>query len=83
MPTDLVDHIKTLSKAERNQVWISCNGERSSDREALNVIEYFPKSRGLQSYYYPFMNTEGYLSPLVAVKFVHPISKLTNTQYFL
>lgn len=79
MPTDLIDHINSLNQSEKNQVWISCKGENSSDREGLiNNIEYFPKSRGLPSYYYPYVNAPGYLSPLVAVRFIRPISKLSH-----
>lgn len=67
MPQELKDHIKT--QADKNQVWIECHGEYPADRESLGKIEYFPKSRGIPQYYFPYMNQKGYQSPVVAVKF--------------
>lgn len=74
MPKDLQDHITALKPIERNQIWITCRGESPADREILGDIEYYP-SRGFQSFFYPYLNTKGYLSPLVAVKFLRPASK--------
>lgn len=71
MPKSLVDHITSLSVAQRNQVWISCQGEDGSDKEVLGDTEYYP-TRGFPSYFYPYKNTRGYVSPLVAVKFLRP-----------
>lgn len=80
MPQDLKDHIESLPESHRNQVWVSCRGENPADVETLgdpaNYIEYFP-SRGFPSYFYPYTNLKGYLSPLVAVKFKRPASKFT------
>ena len=59
---------------QRKQIWISCQGENSADREALGEIEYYP-AQGFRSYYYPFTNTPGYLSPIVAVRFARPSRK--------
>jgi sodium/potassium-transporting ATPase subunit beta len=69
MPKSLVDEIKSLNQSERNQVWVSCRGEDGSDKEAITDIKYFP-SQGFPSYFYPYMNSKNYLSPLVAVKFM-------------
>lgn len=42
--------------------------------ENIGPIEYYPKP-GLPGYFFPYENSEGYLSPLVAVKFLHPRSE--------
>jgi sodium/potassium-transporting ATPase subunit beta len=80
MPKGLKEHIISLPEAHRNQVWVSCGGESPADRDILgnadDVVEYFP-SRGFPSYFYPYLNTQGYLSPLVAVKFKRPPSEFT------
>lgn len=68
MPTDLVEHIKTVNATDRKQIWISCQGQHSLDKENIGQISYYP-SRGFASYYYPFRNQPNYLSPLVAVQF--------------
>lgn len=74
MPTDLVDHIKSLPEPDRKQVWVSCNGLSPADVESIGPIEYFPH-RGLPAYYYPYTNVQGYLSPLLAVHFARPAVK--------
>lgn len=71
MPTDLSDHIKSLPVEARKQVWVSCNGLAPADVETIGPIEYFP-NRGLPTFYYPYTNRPGYLSPLVAVHFARP-----------
>lgn len=77
MPEDLRMHITELPESHRNQIWVSCRGEYGADKEIIGNIEYFP-TRGFPSYFYPFVNTPGYLSPLVAVKFVRPKSKFIS-----
>lgn len=72
MPTDLVDHIKSLKPVDRQQVWLSCKGLSAS--EDIGPVEY--SNRGFQSYYYPYTNQQGYLSPLVAVHFARPPVKI-------
>lgn len=80
MPEDLVAHIKALDVTQRQQVWISCKGQHSLDRENVGTINYFP-ARGLPSYYYPFRNQPGYLSPLVAVQFESlKVNELLNVE---
>jgi sodium/potassium-transporting ATPase subunit beta len=71
MPTDLVDYIASLPIENRRQIWVSCKGENPHDTETVGPIEYVPE-RGFPAYFYPFQNTPGYLSPLVAVKFARP-----------
>lgn len=77
MPEDLKQHIESLPKKHRNQVWISCRGENGADSEIIGDIEYYP-TRGFPSFFYPYVNNPGYLSPLVAVKLVRPARKLRN-----
>lgn len=60
-----------LPVLQRQQVWVSCNGHLGKDKENFQNIRYFP-SQGFPSYYYPFLNQPGYLSPLVAVQFNSP-----------
>ncbi|XP_058061683.1 sodium/potassium-transporting ATPase subunit beta-1-like [Anopheles bellator] len=74
MPDDLVEYIKSLKEVERKQIWISCSEDTKSEEKLLGPIEYFP-SRGLPAYYYPYLNLEGYLSPLVAVQLARPQPK--------
>ncbi|KAL2750905.1 sodium/potassium-transporting ATPase subunit beta-2 [Vespula maculifrons] len=72
MPTDLQNHIKKEESSQRlDTVWVSCAGENSADIENMGPIQYIPR-RGFPGYYFPFTNTPGYLSPLVAVFFEKP-----------
>ncbi|OAD53765.1 Sodium/potassium-transporting ATPase subunit beta-2 [Eufriesea mexicana] len=72
MPSDLQDHIKQEESENRlNTVWVSCSGENPADVENMGAIQYIPR-RGFPGYYFPFTNTPGYLSPLVAVFFERP-----------
>jgi sodium/potassium-transporting ATPase subunit beta len=75
MPQSLVDHIKGLNATHRDQVWVSCEGEQGNDKELLGETEYFP-NQGFPSYFYPYTNRRGYVSPLVAVKFSRPKGKI-------
>ena len=59
-------------------MWVSCKGENPLDRENIGEIQYFPDNRGFPIYYYPFKNQPEYLSPLVAVQFLRPKSKVFN-----
>lgn len=74
MPILLKDHIARVKPEERRTIWISCEGENPADIEYLGPISYYPKVQGFPGYYYPYENSEGYLSPLVAVQFLRPIS---------
>lgn len=76
MPTDLQEHIKQEEHANRlDTVWVSCSGENPADVENMGAIQYIPR-RGFPGYYFPFTNTPGYLSPLVAVFFEKPKCEL-------
>ncbi|KAH8329035.1 hypothetical protein KR074_001987 [Drosophila pseudoananassae] len=71
MPDDLKSYINATKPEERKQVWVSCNGHLGKDKENFANIKYFP-TQGFPNYYYPFLNQQGYLSPLVAVQFIAP-----------
>ncbi|XP_016944556.3 sodium/potassium-transporting ATPase subunit beta-1 [Drosophila suzukii] len=71
MPDDLKKVINETKKEERQQIWVSCNGHLGKDKEHFENIRYFP-TQGFPSYYYPYQNQKGYLSPLVAVQFNSP-----------
>ncbi|XP_043258252.1 sodium/potassium-transporting ATPase subunit beta-2-like [Colletes gigas] len=72
MPSDLKKHIKQEEQGNRlDTVWVSCAGENPADVENMGAIQYIPR-RGFPGYYFPFTNTPGYLSPLVAVFFERP-----------
>lgn len=51
---------------------MSCEGENPADLENIGPVKYFPR-RGFPGYYFPYQNSEGYLSPLVAVHFERPV----------
>lgn len=46
-------------------------GERPADVDALGPLKYWPYP-GLPEIYFPYDNTPGYLSPLVAVQLQNP-----------
>lgn len=62
-----------LEPEEREQIWVTCQGEDDIDKEMANVFEYYP--RGFAGYYYPYTNTKNYLSPLIAVRIRNPKRK--------
>lgn len=74
MPQELKNFIATAKETERNQIWISCEGQDGVDKENLgDRLEYYPKTlHGFPEYYYPYRNIPGYLSPLVAVRLLRP-----------
>lgn len=51
-------------------MFVTCDGQYAKDRELVGDIEMAPK--GMPFYYYPYLNIEGYLSPLVVVQFKSP-----------
>lgn len=75
MPDDLKSHIKSLPPAARKQIWVSCTGEHPLDNEKMGPIQYYPR-RGFPSYYFPYQNLDGYMSPLIAVQFERPQCKI-------
>ncbi|CAH2236241.1 jg1264 [Pararge aegeria aegeria] len=73
MSEDLQEYIKGLSESERQQVWVSCWDEKNNS--TTTQIEY-PWGRGLAGRFYPFLNQDGYISPLVAVRITPPTNTL-------
>lgn len=75
MPKQLKDHIKSInSTIHRKNIWVSCEGETPADKEYIGQTTYYPKTfQGFPGYYFPYLNREGYLSPLVAVRFERPV----------
>jgi len=72
VPAPLINKVKTLKNpTQRKKVWIECHGENPADREAIGDIEYYPKHMGFDAKYFPYMNQDGYVSPLVAVRFLN------------
>lgn len=49
-------------------IWVHCEGENENDKEYLGDIHYFP-TQGFPAYYYPYLNTKGYKTPIVSVQF--------------
>ncbi|XP_060518777.1 sodium/potassium-transporting ATPase subunit beta-2 isoform X2 [Cylas formicarius] len=75
MPKQLREHILSINNTNmRKNVWVSCEGETPADKEYIGSITYYPKGvQGFPGYYFPYLNKEGYLSPLVAVRFERPV----------
>lgn len=57
-----------------NTVWVSCEGENPADVENIGKVSYHPRP-GFPGYFFPYENSVGYLSPLVAVRFERPKSE--------
>jgi len=70
MPREL--RLRIAAARNKHQVWVSCTGENAADQEGMGEIEYFPSDGGFDSAYYPYMNDDGYRSPLIAVRFKEP-----------
>ncbi|XP_037928238.1 sodium/potassium-transporting ATPase subunit beta-2 isoform X2 [Teleopsis dalmanni] len=74
MPKNLKEYISNVETTENhkmNTIWVSCEGENPADQENIGPVDYLP-IRGFPGYFYPYQNSEGYLSPLVAVHFQRP-----------
>lgn len=69
-----IDSFHCSVSFQLNTVWISCEGENPADVENIGPIEYYPR-QGFPGYYFPYENSEGYLSPLVAIHFTKPTRK--------
>lgn len=61
---------------------MSCEGETVSDKELIGPMSYWPIP-GFPGYFFPFENSEGYLSPLVAIHFERPASEWLIGIFFL
>ena len=70
-PDSLESHFNNLTKAEKKQVFVDCQGETSVDQEAMKqAVSFFPKTKGFPVKYFPYKgNKEKYQQPLVALQF--------------
>lgn len=70
-PESLRSHFKTLSKEEKQQVFVDCQGNSATDQEAMKEgVSVFPKTKGFPIAYFPFLgHKEMYRSPLIAIRF--------------
>lgn len=59
---------------QMNTIWVSCEGENPADIENLGSLTYIPR-RGFPGYFFPYENSEGYLSPLTAIHISNPRSR--------
>lgn len=74
MPVTLssyITHAVTRNASQWRTLWISCAGADPHDNENIGELDYFPQP-GAPGYFYPYVNTIGYLSPIVAVRFRNP-----------
>jgi sodium/potassium-transporting ATPase subunit beta len=65
---------KNTALFQLNTIWVSCEGESPADVENIGPVTYIP-GRGFPGYFYPYKNSEGYLSPVMAIHFERPRSK--------
>jgi len=74
VPTDVKDRIAKLKLTgdDMNQVWVDCHGENPADRESMGDIKYYPESAAFHGKYFPYLNQNGYVNPLIAVQFLNP-----------
>lgn len=80
MPVQLKSHIgeQILKKINPSTVWVSCEGENPADVEHLGTEITYHSTNQMQGFpgnFFPFVNTKGYLQPLVAVEFNSITSK--------
>merc|ERR1712083_693682 len=63
--------IPKLKGTNKDYLQIKCEGEHPADRDNLGPVEYYPKD-GFDLKYFPYLNQDNYLSPLVFAKFTNP-----------
>ena len=69
-PKSLESHFNSLSEHQRQQVFVDCQGDTSSDQEAMKHVSYFLKAKGISVKYFPYQGEkEKYQPPLVALQF--------------
>jgi len=71
VPATVSNVVKKLPENKRRKVWIDCHGENPADREAIGTMKYYPPTMGFDSKYFPYLNQQGYVSPVVAVQFMN------------
>lgn len=73
LPEEMPDHVRQVimdgssgdSITDEN-IWVSCEGDRATDKENLGHLQYYPGPY-IKSMYFPFLKQSGYQSPFVAV----------------
>ena len=69
-PKSLETNFDNLTEAQRQQVFLDCQGESDFDKEAMVAVSYFPETKGFPIDSFPYQGNKGrYHSPLVAIKF--------------
>jgi len=53
------------------KVWLHCEGQHAADKENLGHVTYYPH-RGFGTEFFPFLNQERYLAPIVFAAFDNP-----------
>ncbi|XP_037032750.1 sodium/potassium-transporting ATPase subunit beta-2-like isoform X4 [Bradysia coprophila] len=74
---------QSITLAERENsiekyIWFTCEGDTAADKEFLGPVNYYPQN-GFPTYYFPFNNVDGYLSPIVGVHFARPVRGVVIT----
>ena len=82
-PKDFHDH--WAAQSDKDKIWFDCQGRDDADKQALAGMEYYPASRGINTWFFLFEGDEGrkypYHDPLVAVRFTDlPKGQLVNIE---
>ncbi|KAG4065640.1 hypothetical protein HA402_012630 [Bradysia odoriphaga] len=78
---DIVNASITLTEREdanQKYIWFTCEGDTAADKEFIGPVSYYPRN-GFPTYYFPFKNVKGYVSPIVAVHFKRPMRGVVIT----
>nr|CAD7578293.1 unnamed protein product [Timema californicum] len=62
---------KHSKETKRDHVWVSCAGVHEADSQHMGDISFHPYP-GFPAEFYPYLHQDGYMSPLVAIKFNNP-----------
>eukprot|EP00914_Ancora_sagittata_P001012 GHVO01002654.1.p1 GENE.GHVO01002654.1~~GHVO01002654.1.p1 ORF type:complete len:332 (+),score=41.76 GHVO01002654.1:52-996(+) len=54
-------------------IGVSCQGRYDADIENIGNLTYYP-TEGFPRFFYPYLNQEGFRSPLVMVRFENPVN---------
>ncbi|XP_037032747.1 sodium/potassium-transporting ATPase subunit beta-like isoform X2 [Bradysia coprophila] len=73
----------SIIQAERDNsietyIWFTCEGDTAADKEFIGTVSYYPYN-GFPTYYFPFKNVKGHVSPIVAVHFERPMRGVVIT----
>jgi sodium/potassium-transporting ATPase subunit beta len=65
------EFIPLLKDPKDKVLKIECTGEHPADKDNIGPIEYYPQD-GFPLEFFPYLNQDNYLSPLVFAKFMRP-----------